>query len=326
MRSQIRMLTPLVLAGLAIIGGCSDTSNTESTIDEPVPAMDTLVGAEWLMEHIDDPDVVVLDATVIVESDAAGNMNLLNGRDSFEAGHIPNAGFADLLGELSDPDARYEFTLPAPEDFAAAMGALGVGDDTRVVIYDTQNLAWAARVWWMLRWIGFDRAALLDGGLSAWTAAGGELATGTADRAARTLTVNLRPELIADQEDVRASIADESIDLIDSLPEIHYRGEWTMYERPGHIPGAANVPVTSLFDDTGRFRSDDELMTLFGADKDTRTITYCGGGIAASVDAFALTRLGFTDVAIYDGSLEEWTANPENPMDVDLDSFGGSED
>ena len=90
-----------------------------------------------------------------------------------------------------------------------------------------------------------------------------------------------------------------------------------MYSRPGHIPGAVNVPVTSLFDEAGNFRPNEELAALFGSDREARTITYCGGGIAASADAFALTRLGFQDVAIYAASLEEWTANPDNPMDVE---------
>ena len=99
-----------------------------------------------------------------------------------------------------------------------------------------------------------------------------------------------------------------------------------MYERPGHIPGAINVPTARIFDDSGRFRSDDEIASLLGGEKDKRTITYCGGGIAASVDAFVLTRLGFTDVAVYDGSLDEWTSNPDNPMVIDLDSFGETQE
>ncbi len=310
------------IAALAVAAGCSKAPPAAEPPADAQPAMDSLVSAAWLMEHLDDPDLVVLDATVIVEPDAAGNFRILNGRASYEAGHIPGAGFADLMGKLSDSDAEFQFTLPSPQDFAAAMGALGVGDDTRVVLYDTMGMPWAARVWWMLRWIGFDRAALLDGGLAAWTAAGGGLSTEPASRSARTLSVSLRPGLIADQDEVRASIASDSIRLIDALPEMHYRGEWSMYDRPGHIPGAANVPTASLMDESGRFRPDDELAVLLGDDRGTRTITYCGGGIAASIDAFAMTRLGFTDVAVYDGSLEEWLANPDNPMDVDLESFG----
>ena len=320
MRVLDRALKLVVTTGLAALAGCSEAPQPPP--EAAAPQMDSLVSAEWLAEHLGDPDLVVLDATVLIESDAAGNLRPINGRASYEAGHIPGAGFADLMGELSDQDAEFQYTLPAPEEFAAAMGALGVGDDTRVVLYDRMGMAWAARVWWMLRWIGFDNAALLDGGLNAWTAAGGELSAEPVARPATTLSVNLRPDLIAYQKEVRASIDDDSIRLVDALPEIHYRGEWTMYKQPGHIPGATNVPTASLFDETGRFRSDEEIAVLLGEEKGKRTITYCGGGIAASVDAFVMTRLGFTDVAIYDGSLDEWTSNPDNPMDIDLDSFG----
>ena len=315
-----RLMRLAFIAVLAALAGCADTQDSESTV-AAAPEMDTLVSAQWLKEHIDDPDLVVLDATVIVESDGAGNMRSVNGRANYEAGHIPSAGFADLLGELSSAESPLQFGMPSPEEFAAAMGALGVGDDSRVVIYDNMGSSWAARVWWMLRWIGFDRAALLDGGLNAWTAAGGELSTEPVARTPRTLTVNLRPELIADQEEVRGSIDNDAVTLVDALPEIHYRGEWTMYDQPGHIPGAVNLPVTSLFNETGQFHTDDVLSTLFDGDREARTITYCGGGIAASADAFALTRLGFTDVAIYAASLEEWTANPDNPMDVNLEDM-----
>ena len=311
-----------VIVALGLTAGCAGVPPSEEPPAETRPAMDSLVSAEWLMDHLDDPDLVVLDATVLVESDEAGNFQTLSGRASYEGGHIPGAVFADLMVELSDSDAELQFTLPSPEDFAAAMGALGVGDDTRVVLYDSMGMPWAARVWWMLRWIGFDRAALLDGGLNAWTAAGGELSTDAVMRPARTLSVNLRPNLIADQDEVRASIDSESINLVDVLPEIHYRGEWSMYDQPGHIPGATNIPTGRLFDENGRFHSDDELAALLGDDRRTRTITYCGGGIAASVDAFVMTRLGFTDVAVYDGSLAEWTADPDNPMEVDLENFG----
>lgn len=311
----------LAFTGLALVAACSDSTPPADTGQQPEPAMGSLVTAEWLMEHLDDADLVVIDATVVVEPDAAGNLQVVNGRTGYESAHIPGTQFADLLGELSDPDGEYEFDVPSPENFAAAMGALGVGDDSRVVIYDTMGMSWAARVWWMLRWIGFDQAALLDGGLNAWTAAGGELSDEPVIPVAQSLTVNLRPDLIAYQDEVRASMDSDTIYLIDALPGIHYRGEWTMYERPGHIPGAANVPVTSLFDEAGRFLPDDQLSQQFGSDKQARTITYCGGGIAAASDAFALVRLGYTDVAIYDGSLDEWTADPDNPMDIDLEDF-----
>ncbi|MGI9234275.1 MAG: sulfurtransferase [Woeseiaceae bacterium] len=314
-----------VLATLAVLSACTASDDPADVAEEIDTAMDSLVSATWLREHIDDPDLVVIDATVLIEQDGSGNLLSVNGRESYEAGHIPTAAFADLLGDLSDADNPLEFSVPSPEQFAAAMGALGVGDDSRVVLYDRMNTVWASRVWWMLRWIGFDNAALLDGGLDAWTAAGGAVSTEAVSPSARTLTVTLRPELIVDQDEVRASIGDDSVNLIDAMTEQHYRGEWAMYARPGHITGATNVPTTALFDESGKFRSEDELDVLFDSDRGTRAITYCGGGIAASADAFVMTRLGFTDVAIYAASLQEWAANPDNPMDVVLD-FDESED
>jgi thiosulfate/3-mercaptopyruvate sulfurtransferase len=316
------LLRLVAIAGLLVLGACSDATSPDTPSTAPVPMPDTLVSADWLKQNLGAPDLVVLDATVIVEPDEGGNLRARNGRANYESGHIPTAGFADLTGDLSDPDSRLQFGMPSPEQFAAAMEKLGVGDDSRVVLYDAMGSSWAARVWWMLRWIGFDNAALLDGGFAAWTAAGGSLSTESETRAPGVLTVKLRPGIIAGQEEVRASMDDDAIRLIDSLPAMHYRGEWTMYDQPGHIPGAVNVPVTSLLDEAGRFRPVDELAALFGSDKDQRTITYCGGGIAASTDAFALTRLGFKDVAIYAASLEEWAANPNNPMEIDLEDFG----
>jgi thiosulfate/3-mercaptopyruvate sulfurtransferase len=218
------------------------------------------------------------------------------------------------MGELSDSNSTIGYAVPSPEQFAAAMGALGVGDDTRVVIYDDNTSSWAARVWWMLRWVGFDNAALLDGGLDAWKSAGYALSTGPETRAANTLSINLRPELIVDAAEVRAAIEDESVNLQDALPEGHYRGDFAMYARPGHIPTASNVSVGTLVDESGRYKPLDELDTLFASERDKRTITYCGGGIAASGNAFVMHRLGFKDVAIYTASLQEWAEDPDNPM------------
>jgi thiosulfate/3-mercaptopyruvate sulfurtransferase len=311
-------ISSLLIAASALLAACSDKGDEVSVAE---PTMDTLVSAAWLEEHLDDPDLVVLDATVLIEPDGSGGFLSVNGRANFDSGHIPTAGFADLMGDLADGDSPMDFAMPSPEQFAAAMEALGVSDDSRVVLYDANGSVWAARVWWMLRWIGFDRAALLDGGLNAWTAGERPLSTEPASRPVGQLTVKLRPELIADRDEVLASIEDDSVNLIDALPPAHYRGEMAMYERPGHIPGAVNVPVFSALNETGSYRSLDELASIFEGDRDGRAITYCGGGIAASSNAFVMTRLGFTDVALYAASLQEWTADPDLPMEVDLESF-----
>ena len=312
-----------LIAAIVFAAACSKSGEQTELASSVDAGMDTLVTAEWLSEHLGDPDLVVLDCTVIVEPTEGGGFRNVNGRASYEAGHIPTAGFADLMGDLADGDSPYEFALPTPERFAAAMGALGVGDDTRVVLYDTYNSVWAARVWWMLRWIGFDRVAILDGGLNAWKAGDRPLSTEPAERLARTLTPTVRPQLIADRDEVFAATEDDAVELIDSLPAGHYRGDWTIYDRPGHIQGASNVPTTSTVDDTGRFLPAEQLEAVFGGDRNARAITYCGGGIAASSNAFVMTRLRFTDVAVYTASLQEWAADPANPMETakEFDEF-----
>jgi len=280
--------------------------------------MDTLISAEWLKQHINDPDLVVLDCTVVTMPDANDPRGLQNvsGRPEYELGHIPNADFADLKGELCKRNDPVEFDLLSPEQFCAVMGGLGVGDDSRVVLYDANYTGWAARVWWMLRWVGFDNAAILDGGLSAWTSTGNELTLEPVTRAVNTLTPKPCPEMIADHDEVLASINDETVVLIDTLPETFYRGEMSLYPRAGHITGAVNINGLSLLDKKGHLLSQSDLAAMHGFDPHARIITYCGGGIVASTEAFVLTRLGYNNVAVYMASLEEWATDPDNPMEM----------
>lgn len=289
----------------------------DATRRQPPGKMDSLVTTEWLNQHLADPDLVLLDCTVCTLPEADGRLHNVSGRPDYEAGHIPSAGFADLKGELSDRNSSIEFSLPTAEQFCSAMGRLGVGDDSRVVLYDTSYAAWAARVWWMLRWVGFDRAALLDGGLGVWAAEGRPLSIEPVSRLPRHLSPAQRPELIADRDEVLASIGDSTVRLIDTMPEAFYRGEMTLYDRAGHIPGASNVNGLKLLDKSGRFRPNAELAAMHRGDHHARTITYCGGGIMASANAFVMTRLGFTNVAVYTASLQEWAADPSNPMVVE---------
>ena len=300
--------------GALLLAACGTPEQEQENAAAEVDEMDSLVSTEWLAEHLDDPNVVVLDTTVLTVPDAEGNLLSVSGRENYLAGHIPGAGFADLMGDLSDSESPYRFAVPSPEQFARAMETLGVGNGKRVVLYDSQGSMWAARVWWMLRWIGFDSAAILDGGVAAWTAAGRPLEPGEVELSPGTLMVSLRPDVIADQAEVRAAIDDDSVELIDALPVPIFTGQVSLYGRPGHIPSASNVPTRTLMDEAGRFKSEAELKTLFEGDENTRTIHYCGGGIAASATAFAMLRAGHDDVAVYTASLQEWTADPENPM------------
>lgn len=308
---------PVALIMLMVLGLSLNTAVAADDMEGVDAELGTLVTTQWLSEHLNDPDLVILDCSVLVTQGDDGSMQSISGRGSYDEGHIPNAAFADLINDMSDTESPFEFTVPTPEKLAAALGALGVGDDSRVVLYDSMGSVWAARMWWLMRWIGFDRAAILDGGLNAWKAEGRPLSTETVVPATRQLTANLRPDLIAYHDEVLGAVGDEKVKLIDAMPESHYRGEMVMYDWPGHIPGAINVPSFSLLDESGHYLPMDKLAEMLGNDNEMRTITYCGGGISAASDAFILTRLGFTNVAVYDGSLREWTQDTNNPLEVD---------
>ncbi len=226
-----------LIAALALMNACTPSGSPSDSTSSAGEDLESLVTTEWLSEHLDDPDLVVLDCTVLVQADEKGGFQIVSGRANYEAGHIPSAGFADLLVDLSDPDSSLEFVMPSAERFAAAMGALGVGVDSRVVLYSANNPDWPARVWWMLRWAGFDNVALLDGGLTTWIADGRALSTEVVNRTAKQFTVATRPELIADRDQVFAATADNDISIIDALPDAHFRGGFSMYARPGHILG-----------------------------------------------------------------------------------------
>jgi thiosulfate/3-mercaptopyruvate sulfurtransferase len=269
--------------------------------------METLVTTEWLSQHLDDPDLVVLDCTVAFRPGGPSGFQIMNAREEYDTGHIPGAGFADLLNDLSDRDSPYYMTLPTPEQFCAAMGALGVGNDSRVVVYDVLMNMMAARVWWMLRWVGFDRAAVLDGGLNLWQAEGRPLSKAPATRPARTLAPRLRPEVIATRDDVLAALGDPAVRIVDTLDPNSYRLR--------HIPGASNCSAFDLTGTTGRYKPLEALETQIPGDRRARTITYCGGGVAAASGAFSMLRLGYSDVAVYIGSLQEWVLDPANPLD-----------
>ena len=311
MRAHRVSLIPLFIA--LLFGNACSQSNPIAE-NPPPEKMDLLVTTQWLSEHLDDEDLVVLDTTILVQQDENGKMSSISGRDSYDAGHIPTAGYADLLGDLSDQDSSMTFVMPSPEQFRIAMGKLGVGNDSRVVHYSANYPAWAARLWWMLRWAGFDQVALLDGGLNAWVTGGRPLSTEPATDPEKEFVLSLRQGVIAYQDEVLAAINNDEVSIIDTMNVAHFNGNFTMYDRPGHITSASNMPSTDLMDESGYFKSFDELDMMHDDDRGNRVITYCGGGVAASTVAFTMYRLGYSDVAVYMGSLQEWTKNPENPM------------
>lgn len=289
---------------------------------EGVPS---LVEPDWLEPRLDEPDLRVVDCTLHLSFDPeTGARRSVSGRSDWEASHIPGSVFADIEADLSAADPAYPYQRPSSERFADAMESLGIGDDSRVVCYDSEGNAWAARVWWMLRAFGFENAGVLNGGWDRWTAESRPVSADPPVDREVTFTPEPRPELFVEKGAVREAIDDESCCLINALrPEDHAGDGLVKYGRPGRIPGSVNVPAVgddAIVDAEDRtYRSREELRERFdaaGATGSERVIAYCGGGIAASSAAFALHLLGIDDVAVYDGSLAEW-GRTDLPMETD---------
>ena len=283
---------------------------------------EAIVSTEWLAANLGDPNLRIFDCTtyLLYETGTGRPYRIESGREDHDAGHIPGAGFLDVQGELSNRAGRFNFTMPAPDDLAARLAVRGIGDGTRVVLYSRKTPQWATRVWWMMRAIGFDDVAILDGGIDTWVAEGRPLSTDEASHPPATLKARPRPGLFVGRDEMLAAIGDGGTCSINALaPDLH-SGENPRYGRPGRIPGSVNLPAASLFE-TGSFKlkSPDQVAAAFaaiGADKAKRKLIYCGGGIAATLDAFLLHQLGHENIAVYDASMNEWAKDESLPMEV----------
>jgi thiosulfate/3-mercaptopyruvate sulfurtransferase len=286
---------------------------------------DALISTDDLASRLGQPGLRVYDCTTYLEPPDPGSddpYKVVAGWKTFVAGHIPGAGFLDLQGELSASDTRLKFMMPPAEQLARAFGRSGLGDGARVVLYSIGTMMWATRVWWMLRSLGFDGAAVLDGGFDRWQAEGRAIETGDPKGyPPATFTPRPRPGRFVDKATVLAAIGDPRTVTVNALgPQFHQGLEPSRYGRPGRVPGSVNVPAASLVDPaTKRFVSPADALASFaaaGVAKDRRVIAYCGGGISATIDLFLLHQLGFDDLTLYDGSMGEWAADGSLPIET----------
>lgn len=274
-----------------------------------------IVDTDWLAEHLDAPDLVVFDGSWHLPT---ANRDA---KTEYLAGHIPGALFFDI-DDLRDEKSPLPHMLPSTVKFASRMKKMGVGDGMRIVVYDTEGMFSAPRVWWTFRAMGHEDVAVLDGGLKKWKSEGRELEEGLPKKRPEChFTPLANASLIRDIDDMKKAI-DKHTQIVDARPAGRFTGaepEPRPGLRQGHIPGARNVPSQSLLNADGTLKATPELAKIFsdaGIDPKQPVITSCGSGVTASILSLALAVLGQTNAAVYDGSWAEWGAENGLPIET----------
>ncbi len=276
-------------------------------------SVDPLVSPDWLQARLDAPDLRIIDATWFLPTEHQ------DAREAHARARIPRALFFDI-DEIADTASPLPHMLPSPATFAARMRALGVGDGAQIVVYDAQGIFSAARVWWTFRAMGHTDVQVLDGGLPAWIAAGGEIEEGPASiRQERHFTARLNTALVRTLPEMRKIVAAGTAQVLDARPPARFAGaepEPRPGLRGGRMPGALNVPAAALLE-AGRMKSPEALRATFaeaGVDLSAPVVCTCGSGVTAAVVALALARLGRWDCPVYDGAWAEWGALADTPV------------
>ena len=275
--------------------------------------MDSLVSTEWLAKELGASDLRIVDASWHLDArDAAAE---------YETAHIPGAVFMDL-GGLSDTTTDLPMMLPAAEKFASRMQSLGLGDGSRIVLYDDSDVKSAARAWWMLRLFGAHQIAVLDGGLAKWKAEGREVKAGKETLRHRHFTVWKDASHIRTKDQMLGLLGSKAEQIVDARGAGRFEGreaEPRLGVNPGHIPGSKNLPMSGLFNADGTWKTGDALRAAFkdaGVDVDAPIAATCGSGVTATAIAFGAHLLGNDKVAVYDGSWSEWGADKDTPKEI----------
>jgi thiosulfate/3-mercaptopyruvate sulfurtransferase len=295
-------------------------------MEEDMRDPQALMSTEQVSKILGQPSLRIYDCTTYLEPPPPGNDDpyvAVAGRRTFEEAHIPGADFLDLQGEFSDTTTRLRFMMPATAQLEAAFGRHGLGGENRVVLYSIGTMMWATRFWWMLRSLGFDGAAVLDGGFDKWKAEGRPTESGSA-RGYPPAAFKAAPRagFFVDKRAVLAATKERSTVIVNALgPQFHKGLEPSRYGWPGRVPGSVNVPAANLVNaaqkDFTTLSDAEAKFAAEGVSKDKRVICYCGGGISATIDLFLLHQLGHDSLTLYDGSMGEWARDLSLPIETD---------
>ncbi|RUL87573.1 sulfurtransferase [Tautonia sociabilis] len=288
-----------------------------------MPTDQPLVSTDWLAEHLEDPRVRVLDIRGYVSTRPVGpgeeEATYRGAPEEFEAGHIPGAAFVDWTRDIVDPDNPVPAQVAPPSRFSAAMEARGVGDESHVIAVDHLGGQFATRLWWVLRSYGHDAVSVLDGGFHRWVEEGRPVEEGAAriPPGAVTFSPNPREAMWVTAAELAAMLGSPA-QILDARDAAQFSGTKRRGPRGGHVPGAINLPRELFFAEGGGFLDPDSVRDLLASvnlDPKRPIVTYCNGGVAATVLAFQLHRLGFENVAVYDGSWNEWGPRLDLPCE-----------
>ncbi len=278
-----------------------------------------LVSTEWLERNLEADDLRVFDTSVTLRSNPNEyGYQAFSGFERWKNNHIPGAGYLDLLNSLSEKKCETSFMMPSTDTLVDALERNGIDDSSSVVLYNSGAPMWSTRVWWMLRSIGFTNVAVLDGGWDKWKMEGRATSSDQCNYPEGRIICKFEEGMWVGKEDMVEAVQKGEPLTLNALSPAVYSGEKNQYGRAGHLPGSWNVYYADVLDvRSGIFRTREELVKKFdpsGALKAERVITYCGGGISATVLCLALTLCGQNSVAVYDGSMSEWVRDEALPL------------